>query len=34
MIGSIRHELLSGITDRSHFDRLREHLRAFTDFDV
>jgi predicted nucleic acid-binding protein len=34
MIGSIRQEILSGIKERPHFDRVREHLRAFTDFDV
>jgi predicted nucleic acid-binding protein len=30
-IGPIRQELLSGIRERSQFDRVREHLRAFTD---
>jgi predicted nucleic acid-binding protein len=34
MIGPIRQELLSGIKDRAHFDRLREHLRAFPDTEV
>ena len=31
MIGAIRQELLSGIREHAHFDRLREHLRAFPD---
>jgi predicted nucleic acid-binding protein len=31
MIGPIRQELLSGIKEHAHFDRLREHLRAFSD---
>ena len=31
MMGPIRQELLSGIKVPSHFDRLREHLRAFPD---
>src|SRR5450755_1179211 len=34
MIGPIRQELLSGITERAHFDRLREHLRAFSDTEI
>ncbi len=29
IIGPIRQELLSGIKERAHFDRLRDHLRAF-----
>jgi predicted nucleic acid-binding protein len=31
MVGVIRQELLSGIREESHFMRLRDHLRAFTD---
>src|SRR5437762_6955163 len=31
MIGPIRQELLSGLKERAQFDRLREHLRAFSD---
>jgi predicted nucleic acid-binding protein len=31
IIGAIRQELLSGIKERAQFERLREHLRAFTD---
>jgi predicted nucleic acid-binding protein len=34
MIGPIRQELLSGIRERAHFDRLREHLRAFSDTEI
>ena len=34
MIGPIRQELLSGIKERVQFDRLREHLRAFTDTEI
>jgi predicted nucleic acid-binding protein len=34
MIGPIRQELLSGIKERAHFDRLREHLRAFSDTEI
>ena len=34
MIGAIRQELLSGIKERLHFDRLRENLRAFPDSEV
>jgi predicted nucleic acid-binding protein len=34
MIGPIRQELLSGIADRAQFDELREHLRAFPDFEI
>src|SRR6185369_4013614 len=34
MIGAIRQELLSGIREHAHFDRLREHLRAFPDTEV
>jgi predicted nucleic acid-binding protein len=31
LIGPIRQELLSGVKDRAQFERLREHLRAFSD---
>ena len=34
MIGPIRQELLSGITERAQFDRLREHLRSFPDTEL
>jgi predicted nucleic acid-binding protein len=34
MIGPVRQEILSGIRERAHFDRLREHLRAFSDLAV
>jgi predicted nucleic acid-binding protein len=31
IIGAIRQELLSGVRDPAHFERLRDHLRAFPD---
>ncbi|MFI5307441.1 MAG: PIN domain-containing protein [Polyangiales bacterium] len=34
MIGPVRQEILSGIRERPHFDRLREHLRAFPDAEI
>jgi predicted nucleic acid-binding protein len=34
IIGPIRQELLSGIKERAHFDRLRDHLRAFPDTEI
>lgn len=34
MIGAIRQELLSGVRERAHFDRLREHLHAFSDTEI
>jgi len=34
VIGPIRQEILSGIKERAHFDRLRETLRGFTDSEV
>lgn len=34
MIGPIRQELLSGIRERAHFERLREHLSAFPDVEI
>jgi predicted nucleic acid-binding protein len=34
MIGPIRQEVLSGIKEHAHFDRLREHLRAFADIEI
>ena len=34
MIGPIRQELLSGLKETAHFDRLRGHLRAFLDTEI
>src|SRR5205085_11020167 len=34
MIGSIRQELLSVVRELAHFERLREHLRAFPDVPI
>ena len=34
MIGPVRQELLSGIKNRVQFQKLRNHLRAFTDLEV
>jgi predicted nucleic acid-binding protein len=34
MIGPVRQEILSGIKERAHFDRLRQHLRAFPDVEI
>lgn len=34
IIGPIRQEILSGIKERAHFDRLRDHLRAFSDTEI
>lgn len=34
MIGPIRQELLSGIKEPAQFDRLREHLHAFSDIEL
>ena len=34
MIGPVRQELLSGIRERSHYDRLRDQLRAFPDLEL
>jgi len=34
IIGPIRQELLSGIRERAHFERLREHIRAFSDTEI
>lgn len=34
MIGPVRQEVLSGIREPAHFDRLREHLRAFPDLAI
>lgn len=31
VIGPIRQEILSGIKDKAHFSKLREHLRSFPD---
>ena len=34
MIGPIRQELLSGIKEAAHFERLRDHLNAFPDTEI
>ena len=34
IIGPVRQELLSGIRERAHFERLRDHLRAFPDTEI
>ena len=34
MIGPVRQELLSGVRERAHFERLREHLRTFSDVEI
>lgn len=34
MIGAIRQELLSGIKEQAHFERLHDHLRAFSDIEI
>ena len=34
IIGPIRQELLSGIKEHAHFERLRQHLRAFSDTEI
>lgn len=34
IIGPIRQELLSGIRESAHFERVRDHLRAFSDFPI
>src|SRR5215510_8412469 len=34
LIGAVRQELLSGIRERAHFERVRDHLRAFSDVEV
>lgn len=34
IIGPIRQELLSGIREHAQFERLREHLRAFSDTEI
>lgn len=34
LIGPIRQEILSGIREQAHFDRLRAHLREFPDLPV
>ncbi len=31
LIGPVRQELLSGIRERVHFERVRDHLRSFAD---
>lgn len=34
MLGPVRQEVLSGIKDRAHFERLRDQLRAFPDVEI
>jgi predicted nucleic acid-binding protein len=34
MIGPVRQELLSGIKERAQCEKLREHLRAFSDLEI
>jgi hypothetical protein len=34
MIGPVRQEILSGIKQRTKFDNLRDHLRAFPDVEI
>lgn len=34
MIGPIRQELLSGISEQAQYERLRDHLRAFPDLEL
>jgi len=34
LIGAVRQELLSGIRERIHFERVRDHLRAFADLEA
>ena len=34
LIGAVRQELLSGIREQPHFERVREHLRAFPDIEI
>jgi predicted nucleic acid-binding protein len=34
LIGPVRQELLSGIRERAHFERVRDHLRAFPDTEI
>lgn len=34
MIGPVRQELLSGIKSQSQFQKLRNHLRSFPDFEI
>ena len=34
LIGAIRQEILSGIREKLHFERLRDHLREFPDLPV
>jgi predicted nucleic acid-binding protein len=33
LIGAVRQELLSGIRERLHFERVQDHLRAFPDIE-
>jgi predicted nucleic acid-binding protein len=34
LLGAIRQEILSGVRDRAQFERLRDHLRAFSDLEL
>lgn len=34
LIGPIRQELLSGIQNSTHFEKVRDNLSAFSDFDI
>lgn len=34
LVGAVRQELLSGIRERIHFERVRDHLRAFPDVEI
>lgn len=34
LIGAVRQELLSGIREHAHFERVRDHLRAFPDAEI
>ena len=34
LIGPVRQELLSGIRERAHFERVRDHMRAFPDVEI
>jgi predicted nucleic acid-binding protein len=34
IIGPIRQEILSGLREQAHFERLRDHLRAFPDTEI
>ena len=34
LIGPVRQELLSGIRERAHFEKVQDHLRAFPDTEI